>query len=155
MPTSQDHHHPLPHAAGVRSSSFSQLLSQFTSPLQVHRPRPCLFGTRSWRLDFAGGTGSTACCEIPRPFFPTPASRPFIPGPPHWSPRLLSCVHSHAHLTSWTCRSQRKRGTTEYVSVETTRPRNAANSARLILIRERGRGVDGGCDRVCRMQTGL
>lgn len=94
-----------------------------------------------------------ACCEIPRPFsFPTPASRHFIPGP-HTGVRVCFRLSAPGSIGIWKCRSQSKRGATS-ASRPRDHARNVADSARLISVRELGRGVDGGCERVCRMQTG-
>lgn len=107
--------------------------------------RPCLFGTHSWRL--AGGTGSTAgLLRNPAAvFLPDSSSRHFIPGP-HTGARVCFRLSAPGSIGIWKCRSQRKRGATR-----ATRPRdhatNVADSARLISVRELGRGVDGGCPR--------
>lgn len=146
-PSHRYHHHPLPHVVGVHSS-FSQLLSHFPSPLQVRR----LSAMPVWDTLLAprGRNGLNGWLVAKsRGRFPSrlqrPASRHFIPGP-HTGARVCFRLSAPGSIGIWKCRSQSKRGATR-----ASRPRdhatNVADSARLISVRELGRGVDGGCPR--------
>lgn len=99
-------------------TSFSELLSQFTSPIQVGR----LSAMPVWAMLLAprGRNGLNGLLRNPAAVSPDSSLPPFYPRPPHWSPRLLSFVRSRLNWYLEMSIVEEARG---YESVETTRPR--------------------------------